>query len=244
MPPADGSHPLKRAVKATANGVCLALMAPLAATAWLEARLTDRGEHVFAFWSHIVSQLPGLPGLYLRRAYYRLTIDACAASYFIGFGAFFSHRHAIVEHGVYIGPYAIVGSARLGEGCLIGSRVSILSGPDLHELDEDGNWTASDLARMRQVQIGAGAWVGEAAVVMADVGVRSMVAAGAVVSQPVPPGVVVAGNPARFVRRLGTAAPPSVPTVAPNDGAAPSSPAPDVGAGLQTGAQGPVRSDP
>lgn len=192
---------VKRALKASANGVSLALMAPLALTAWLERVSTRRGEHVFAFWSHVVSQFPGLPGLYLRRAYYRLTLDACTPDYFMGFGAFFSHRQARVSEGVYIGPYAIIGSAALGESCLIGSRVSILSGPDLHELDEDGNWTEANLGRMRQIEIGHHAWVGEAAVIMADVGARAMVAAGAVVSSPVPPGVVVAGNPARFVRR-------------------------------------------
>jgi acetyltransferase-like isoleucine patch superfamily enzyme len=43
-------------------------------------------------------------------------------------------------------------------------------------------------------------WIGEAAVVMADIGRSSTVAAGAVVSSCVPPGIVVAGNPARFVR--------------------------------------------
>jgi acetyltransferase-like isoleucine patch superfamily enzyme len=37
---------------------------------------------------------------------------------------------------------------------------------------------------------------------MADVGHGATVAAGSVVSNAVPPAVVVAGNPARFVRRL------------------------------------------
>jgi acetyltransferase-like isoleucine patch superfamily enzyme len=208
---------MKRALKSLANGVSLVLVSPLAATCWLERRLSRRGEHVFAFWSHVVAQGPGLPGLYLRRAFYQLTLDHCAPSFYIGFGAFFSHRQARVAENVYIGPYAIVGSADLGTHCLIGSRVSILSGPDLHELDEDGNWTASRLDRMRQVQIGHHAWIGEAAVIMADVGERTMVAAGAVVSSAVPAGVVVAGNPARFVRQIG-----------------PARPAPAVGAGLQT----------
>jgi serine acetyltransferase len=39
-------------------------------------------------------------------------------------------------------------------------------------------------------------------VIMADVGPRCMVAAGAVVAAPLPEGVMVAGNPARFVRRI------------------------------------------
>jgi acetyltransferase-like isoleucine patch superfamily enzyme len=46
------------------------------------------------------------------------------------------------------------------------------------------------------------AWIGEAALVVADVGPGAMVTAGAVVSTPVRGGIVVAGNPARFVRDL------------------------------------------
>jgi acetyltransferase-like isoleucine patch superfamily enzyme len=51
----------------------------------------------------------------------------------------------------------------------------------------------------RLVRIGAGAWIGNNAVVMADVGKASIVGAGAVVTKPVPPGVVVAGVPARII---------------------------------------------
>ena len=69
------------------------------------------------------SFFPGLPGVFLRRAYYRLTLDHCASNFYIGFGALFTHRRALVEKDAYIGAYALVGCAHLGEGCLIGSRV-------------------------------------------------------------------------------------------------------------------------
>jgi acetyltransferase-like isoleucine patch superfamily enzyme len=55
---------------------------------------------------------------------------------------------------------------------------------------------------MRRVEIGARSWIGERAVVMADIGSGAMVAAGAVVGSAVPAHVMVAGNPARFVRRM------------------------------------------
>ena len=50
--------------------------------------------------------------------------------------------------------------------------------------------------------IGPHTWIGEGAIVMADTGEGCMVAAGAVVSAEVPPHTMVAGNPARFVRRV------------------------------------------
>jgi acetyltransferase-like isoleucine patch superfamily enzyme len=103
---------------------------------------------------------------------------------------------------VYIGPYAIIGSARLREGTLIGSRASLLSGGNSHQLGEDGRWLPFDAQKMAQIEVGPHAWVGEGAVVMANVCAGALVGAGAVVSSAIPPRTVVAGNPARFVRML------------------------------------------
>jgi serine acetyltransferase len=46
---------------------------------------------------------------------------------------------------------------------------------------------------------------------MADIGAGAMVAAGSVVSNAVPVAVMVAGNPARFVRRVADVAVPPPP---------------------------------
>jgi acetyltransferase-like isoleucine patch superfamily enzyme len=189
---------LKRAI----DGCATVLVAPSAGMCLLEARRGRSYEAMFCFWAQVFAVVPGLPGVFLRRAFYRLTLDACATSFFVGFGALFSHRCAIVEEDVYIGPYAVVGSARLRRGALLGTRASILSGAALHQLDAEGRWSPANLEQLQQVDIGEHAWIGEASLVMADVGRSSLVAAGSVVSSRVPPGVVVAGNPARFVRHL------------------------------------------
>ena len=80
----------------------------------LEAR--GDGESVFSFWSQVFALAPGSPGVFARRAFYRLTLDRCTGDFYIGFGALFSHRAAIVEDAVYVGPYAIIGSSRLRRG--------------------------------------------------------------------------------------------------------------------------------
>jgi acetyltransferase-like isoleucine patch superfamily enzyme len=56
----------------------------------------------------------------------------------------------------------------------------------------------------KKVVLKRGSWVGSGAVILPGVvvGECSIVAAGAVVSQDVPPYTVVAGNPARAVRKL------------------------------------------
>jgi virginiamycin A acetyltransferase len=182
------------------DAASLVLVAPLAGMCALEAR--GDGESVFQFCSQFVALVPGAPGVFVRRAFYRLTLERCSGSFFIGFGALFSHRTAIVEDAVYVGPYAIVGSSRLRRGCLIGSRAGIISGSSLHELTADGLRAPTDIKRLQQVEIGEGAWIGEGALVMADIGRSTTVAAGSVVSSPIVAGVVVAGNPARFIRHL------------------------------------------
>ncbi|HEV8348406.1 MAG TPA: hypothetical protein VGQ16_17640 [Vicinamibacterales bacterium] len=211
-------HPGRRALKRMVNGIALAIASPCAATCWIEARLTDHGEAVFAFWAQVFALLPGKPGMFLRRGFYRLTLDSCDPRCYIGFGAVFSHRQVRIERDVYVGTYGLIGSAWLHERCLIGSRASLLSGGSLHELDADHRWTPSDARRLRQIHIGADTWVGEAAVVMADVGPGAMVAAGAVVSMAVPPAIMVAGNPARFVRSLRPAPPPAPTGAGENEG--------------------------
>ena len=194
--------PLRSSIKAFANGVALAVAWPCAVTCWIERRLSPAAEGVFGFWAEAFALLPGLPGLYLRRGFYRLTLENCSATAAIGFGALFSHRQARVEEDVYVGPYVVTGSVHLCKGCLIGTRVSLLSGSMQHEWLEQGGWTPSDPSRFKRIKIAEHVWIGEGATVMADVGAGSMVAAGAVVSAPIPAGVVVGGNPARFVRNV------------------------------------------
>ena len=50
------------------------------------------------------------------------------------------------------------------------------------------------------VRIGRGTWIGNNAVVMADVGEDAIVGAGAVVTKPVPARTIVGGVPARVIR--------------------------------------------
>ncbi len=181
--------------------MALLVATPFGALSALEKHLLPGHEGTFQMCAQSVALLPGLPGLFVRRAFYRYALDGCDADCHIGFGAVVTHRQTIIERGVYVGVWALVGSTHLREGTSVGSRASLLSGTDLHEY-HDGQWTPADVRKLRQIVLGPHAFIGEAAVVMADVGAGAMVATGAVVPAAVPAGIVVAGNPARFVRRL------------------------------------------
>jgi virginiamycin A acetyltransferase len=193
---------VRRTSKRCLDWCAIAAVAPLGWACALEARLGGQREEVFALCAQTLALVPGLPGAFFRRAFYRLTLDACGESVHVGFGAFFSHRRSIVEENVYVGPYSIVGTSRLRRGALIGSRVSIISGVKIHDLDAAGRRRATDSHALRVVEVGEDVWIGEGSLVMADIGRSSTVAAGSVVAHRVPPNIVVAGNPARFVRHV------------------------------------------
>ena len=194
---------MRQTIKHLLNLLSQLLVLPLVALCKLEEIIFSKNtELVFQICTHIVALLPGLPGAFLRRAFYSLTLDECSSHCHIGFGSIFSHRSTIVEEHVYIGSYSIIGSAHLGEHCLIGSRVSILSGKALHVLGEDGMWTPYSAERLSQVKLERNVWVGEGAIIIADVGEGSMVGAGSVITTDIKPHIIVTGNPARFVKNL------------------------------------------
>lgn len=191
---------LRRITQLLANGISLAVASPAAFTCWLERRFSSRDE-LFRLWGHCFSLIPGLPGDYLRKGYYRLTLESCSMECTLEFLCQFTHRAVAVGEHVYVGVGARIATATLGEGCLIGSRTSILSGGRQHDFGDDGRLTPFDPERAQRVTVGANTWIGEGAILMADVGRNCIVSAGAVVSQQIVDGCIVAGNPCRLVGR-------------------------------------------
>lgn len=190
-------------IKLLINKICQLLALPFAITCWLENYLRPHGETLFSLWAQTFSIMPGLPGVFIRRGFYSLTLDSCSLNCHIGFGTIFAHRSSIVEDNVYTGSYCSVGSAHLGRNSLIGSHASLLSGNTQHTRDdESGQWLAFSPLGMTQIKIAENVWVGEGAIILASVGAGSLVAAGAVVNSKVKSNVVVAGNPARFVKNF------------------------------------------
>jgi virginiamycin A acetyltransferase len=83
---------------------------------------------------------------------------------------------------------------------LIGSGVHITSGRYTHGTRDVSTPIRDQEGEHSVVRIGQGAWIGSAAVVMADVGRSAIVGAGSVVTKPIPDAVVAAGVPARVIR--------------------------------------------
>lgn len=181
------------------------LLAPLWLAPWLERHLS-RGDGWFAGFSELVSLVPGKPGVFVRRAFYRMTLDSCATDCHVGFGTTFAHPRVNIGKRVYIGNRCTVGLADIGDDATVGSNVEILSGRRQHHFDDEQTPIQRQGGEFRRVQLGRDCWVGNSAVVMADVGAGAVVGAAAVVVRPVPANAVVVGNPAAVKRFRGAAA--------------------------------------
>jgi len=153
----------------------------------------------FQFFAQLFAMIPGLPGDYLRVAYYVLTLSRCALASRVSFGSFFAQSSSTVGGGVYIGAYCILGSCNIGDRTQIASHVQILSGGHQHSRAANGRILGANETKFTPVTIGEDCWIGASAIVMADVGPRTTVGAGAVVTRPMPTGVVAVGNPARIL---------------------------------------------
>jgi acetyltransferase-like isoleucine patch superfamily enzyme len=112
----------------------------------------------------------------------------------------FSHPSVSIGRKVYVGVFCVIGDATLEDDVLIGSQVSIMNGSKQHGIERLDVPVREQPGEWPRITIGRDSWIGDRAVVMADVGRHCVVGAGSVVTKPVPDYAIVVGNPARVVR--------------------------------------------
>ena len=186
---------MKRLFKSACNLLAIALSSPFWVPARLEVWITG-GEACFNAGSEFLSLLPGRTGVYVRLGFYRMCLNACADDIFIGFGTIISHREVRIGNGVYIGGRCTIGQVVIDDHVTIGSNVDILSGRRQHNFNDPGRPIQEQGGVLEQIGIGANSWIGNSAVIMADIGSQCVVGAGSVVVHPIPTGSLAAGNPA------------------------------------------------
>lgn len=193
---------MKSFLKHLADVISRALVLP-AWVAYQFGALAIGKQQAFAGWSQAMSLLPGLSGVYLRRAFYKLALAECGDGACITFGTIISHPTARIGGNVYIGPFCALGDVTLEDDVLLGSHVSVINGGAQHGIDQVDIPIREQHGTFPRVTIGRDSWIGDRALVMADVGQHCVVAAAAVVTKPVRDFAIVAGAPARVVRQRG-----------------------------------------
>ena len=96
--------------------------------------------------------------------------------------------------------FARLGDVSLRRDVLIASHVSIANGKSQHGIDRLDTPIREQPGVWSRVTIGEDSWIGDRAVVLADVGRHCVIGAGSVVTKPVPDYAIAAGVPARVIR--------------------------------------------
>jgi acetyltransferase-like isoleucine patch superfamily enzyme len=198
-PPAQRRAGVRELLKSAARLFATVAVVPLVILYWLKAAMVGR-DRALEDASELLAIVPGLAGRYLRCAFLAYVLAGCDRTASIGFGTLFSKVGASIGAHVYIGPRCHVGLAAIDENVLLAAGVHVTSGARTHGCSDLVQPIREQEGTVTLVRIGAGAWIGSAAVVMADVGRDTVVGAGAVVTQALPAGVIAAGVPARGIR--------------------------------------------
>ena len=190
---------LKQAVKMVAASVAFGVVLP-AFVAYFMLALVFGPQRAFPGWSQAFSLIPGTCGVYLRRAFYRLVLPRCDTDCWIGFGTVFSHTTAAVGRSVYVGISCCLGDVTLEDDVLLGSHVSIMNGASQHGIERLDIPIREQPGVWPRVTIGRDTWIGDRAVVMANIGAHCVIGAGSVVTKPIPDYAIAVGVPAKVVR--------------------------------------------
>lgn len=186
-------RPVRISIKRTVQAIAIVLAFPAALLT-----LFGRLKPVYTFFAQAFALSPGLPGSYLRAAYYKLTLSESSIDVTLSMGTYFVEPDSVLGPMVSIGSYCVIGRCSIGPRCQIASHVLIPSGRHQHVRADDGSLSECLTGR---TNIGADCWIGDGAMVMADLGEGATVGAGSVVTRPVPSNSVVAGNPARPIQK-------------------------------------------
>src|SRR3954466_5858030 len=175
---------MKRILKCVVEAFAVVTVLPAFALYRLGASAAGPGR-AFPGWSQAFSLIPGLTGAYLRRAFYRLVLPRCGPGACLSFGVIFSHASAEVGRDVYVGPFCCLGDITLEDDVLLGSHVSVMNGARQHGIERLDIPIREQPGEWPRVTIGRDTWVGDRAVIQADVGAHCVIGAGSVVTKPV-----------------------------------------------------------
>lgn len=190
---------MRKLVKPLIKRLFLIVVFPLFALFRFFSLITDT-DKVFSSFSQAISLIPGKIGIFTRAAFYSLACPNTSDDVSIGFLTILSHQDTTIRQGAYIGPQCNIGSCEIGAMTLIGSGVHILSGNKQHFFDDAKTPIQQQGGKFIKVTIGQDSWIGNGSIVMNDIGDKTIVAAGSLVTKALPPMCIAAGHPASIVR--------------------------------------------
>jgi len=171
---------------------------PFIALLWVTPRTLKKS--MFIGISQFISIFPGKTGSYFRNSFFNRTMTHCSNNGVIYFGTLFSDPDTEINDNVYIGPQCNIGKSIIGKNTLIASGVHILSGKNQHDFSDINVPIQQQGGEYKKISIGEDCWIGNTAVIMANIGDKAIVAAGSIVVNDIPEYAIVAGNPAKVIK--------------------------------------------
>lgn len=175
------------------------LLVPFVYPFLLVSRLSP--ESGFRTVSELLSLAPFAVGVLLRYEFYRRALRACGENVFISFGTVFYYPQISIGSNVLIGMFNTIHHVDFGNNVMTAEGCRFLSGSKYHNYDRIDIPMTMQGGKLKRIEIEDDVWIGANAVVMEDVGRGSIVGAGSVVVSKVEPFDIVAGNPAKVVKK-------------------------------------------
>lgn len=175
------------------------LMLPLTGLFYLLS-LVLPSDPLLAGFSQFLSLIPGKSGVYLRAGFYRFTLTKCSPDAVVSFSALLSQVDTVIEEGCYIGPQCNIGKCKIGKNTLIGSGVHVMSGTGQHDFSDLSTPIKDQGGHFEQITVGEDCWVGNCALIMANIGKGAVIGAGSVVTTDIPDYGIAVGNPAKVIK--------------------------------------------
>jgi acetyltransferase-like isoleucine patch superfamily enzyme len=151
--------------------------------------------------SEFLSQIPFALGEICRYDFYRYALRECGKNVFIGFGTIFYYPEIRIGDNVLIGMYNTIHHCDFGNDVMTGEGCRFLSGSKYHHFSRTDIPMNRQGGKLKRIRIGNDVWIGANAIVMEDAEDGCIVGAGSVVTSKVEPFHIVAGNPAKILKK-------------------------------------------
>lgn len=171
--------------------------------AWYYIVLVKILKFNFKTVSILISKIPGKYGVFLRQNYYKNLLKKCGTNLEVGYGSFFVYRDAEVGNNCAIEEYSIISLCKIGNDVIVAARCSLMSGGNHHETDNLNVKFRESILPLKKIEIGNNVWIGTHSVIMNNVSSHSIVGAGSVVTKTYPEYSIIAGVPAKLIRKRG-----------------------------------------
>lgn len=113
----------------------------------------------------------------------------------------FNYRESEVGEGVMIGAYCSIGLVTFGDHSGCAEKTSILSRSPQHNFQDPNRLVLADSNPPSRVTVGYDSHIGAGCIVLANVGQKSIIGPGSVVTNDIDDYCIALGNPARVVKR-------------------------------------------